>query len=117
MAHELRTPFHGMVGSLQALTEDPALANNELLRTAEQCGKSMVKILDDILLVAKGSYNLQIEEHPFDIQSFVKEVVGDMRSFAIMEGQALKLRKSNIYCKDVVGDFARIRQVVNNLVR
>lgn len=76
----------------------------------------MVKILDDILLVAKGSYNLQIEEHPFNIQTFVRETKNDMQSFAMLEGQAIELRRENIFCPNVLGDFHRLRQVIHNLV-
>lgn len=76
----------------------------------------MVKILDDILLVAKGSYNLQIEEHPFDIQTFVRETKNDMQSFAVLEGQSIEMRRENIFCRNVLGDFHRLRQVIHNLV-
>ena len=34
MAHELRTPFHGVLGSLEAMREDPDLADSELLNQA-----------------------------------------------------------------------------------
>jgi len=116
MAHELRTPFHGILGSLEAMRDDPTLRNNDLLRTAEQCGKSMIKILDDILLVAKGSYNLQIEPVPFEIQSFMKDTLSDMASYALMEGISIRICKEDIFCKTLIGDFQRIRQVINNLV-
>ena len=76
----------------------------------------MVKILDDILLVAKGYYNLQIEKYPFDIQTFAKETKNDMQSFAMLEGQAVEMRRENIFCRNVLCDFHRIRQVVHNLV-
>jgi CheY-like chemotaxis protein len=76
----------------------------------------MVKILDDILLVAKGSYNLQIEEHPFDLQTFVRETKNDMQSFAMLEGQSIEMRRENIFCRNVSGDFHRLRQVIHNLV-
>lgn len=39
MAHELRTPFHGVLGSLEAMKEDPTIANNQLLNQAYMCGK------------------------------------------------------------------------------
>ena len=34
MAHEMRTPFHGVLGSLEAMREDSALVNNALLNQA-----------------------------------------------------------------------------------
>jgi len=53
MAHELRTPFHGLMGCIEAMLEDPRTKDNELLKTAELCGKNQIKILDDIFLVEK----------------------------------------------------------------
>ena len=48
MAHELRTPFHGVLGSLEAMKEDPTISNNHLLNQAYMCGKNMIRILDDM---------------------------------------------------------------------
>lgn len=116
MAHELRTPFHGILGSLEAMREDPALANNEMLRTAELCGKNMIKILDDILLVAKGSYSLKLEEQSVDVLDFLRQAIADMTSYAYMEGVSIRVRKEDVYHSWLYSDFSRIRQVVHNLI-
>jgi len=116
MAHELRTPFHGLMGCIEAMREDPRTKNNELLKTAELCGKNLIKILDDILLIAKGSYSLQVESREVDIHEFLKQTLGDMMSYARMEGQSIRIRKEDIFHKAVKGDFNRIRQVLNNLI-
>lgn len=116
MAHELRTPFHGILGSLEAMREDPRLNSNELLKTAELCGKNMIKILDDILLVAKGSYSLQLEEHPADISEFLKNTLDEMKSYAYMQGVSVRIRKEDILHDHCKGDFDRLRQVINNLI-
>lgn len=116
MAHELRTPFHGVLGSLEAMKEDPTIANNHLLNQAYMCGKNMIRILDDILLVAKGSYSLNITVDSVDLSSFLQETVADMQNFAYMEGVSVRVRKEDIIHKKASSDFNRIRQVVHNLV-
>ena len=116
MAHELRTPFHGILGSLEAMREDPLLANNEMLRTAELCGKNMLKILDDILLVAKGSYSLELEEQSVDVLDFLRQTLADMTSYAYMEGVSIRVRKEDVFHRRLHSDFSRIRQVVHNLI-
>lgn len=116
MAHELRTPFHGILGSLEAMREDPALRDNELLRTAEHCGKNMIKILDDILLVAKGAYSLQLEEQTVNVEEFLRSALGDMTSYAYMEGVSVRVRKTDVFHENLSSDFSRIRQVLNNLI-
>jgi len=116
MAHELRTPFHGVLGSLEAMREDPNLANNQLLNQAYISGKNMIRILDDILLVAKGSYSLKIEEQPVDVSEFLHQTVADMKSYAYMEGVSVRVRKEDLIYQRNVSDFNRIRQVVHNLI-
>ena len=116
-AHELRTPFHGVLGSLDAMREDPTLANNQLLNNAYMSGKNMIRILDDILLVAKGSYGLKIHEEAVDVSEFLRQTIADMRNFAYMEGVSLRVRKEDVHIAPrLVSDFNRIRQVVHNLI-
>eukprot|EP00956_Cyclotella_meneghiniana_P018272 scaffold30308_cov42-Cyclotella_meneghiniana.AAC.2 len=93
MAHEMRTPFHGVLGSLEAMREDPTLVNNALLN---QAGKNMIRILDDILLVAKGSHSLTIKEETVNVLDFVQQTVADMTNFAYMEGISVRVRKEDV---------------------
>ena len=116
MAHELRTPFHGILGSLEAMREDPKLADHELLKMAYMCGESMIKILDDILLLAKGSYTMQLEEQSVDIHAFLRQTLADMNSYARMEGQSIRIRKEDTVVTQVAADFSRVRQIINNLI-
>jgi len=58
MSHELRTPFHGVISSLQILKSGgeslhPA-ERFEMIDSALECGKSMLRTLDDILTIAKS---------------------------------------------------------------
>lgn len=102
---------------MEAMREDSTLANNHLLNNAYMCGKNMIRILDDILLVAKGSYSLNIKEDVVDVNQFLRETVADMQYFAHMEGVSVRVRKEDTnIAPQLVSDFPRIRQVVHNLI-
>ena len=99
------------------MREDSTLANNHLLNNAYMCGKNMIRILDDILLVAKGSYSLNIKEEVVDVSQFLRDTVADMQYFAHMEGVSVRVRKEDTrIAPHLVSDFPRIRQVVHNLI-
>jgi len=51
MAHEMRTPFHGVLGSLEAMREDSTLVNNALLNQAYMWYVSLILVPARPLLV------------------------------------------------------------------
>jgi signal transduction histidine kinase len=76
----------------------------------------MLRILDDILLVAKGSHSLNIKEETVNVSEFLRQTVADMTNFAYMEGVSVRVRKEDVKHQLLVSDFNRIRQVVHNLI-
>lgn len=66
------------------------------------------------LLVAKGSYSLNITEQSVDLSEFLRESVTDLQNFAYMEGVSVRVRKEDIIHKRATSDFNRIRQVVHS---
>ena len=77
----------------------------------------MVRILDDILLVAKGSYSLNIKDEVVDASEWLRDTVSGMRNFALMEGVSVRVSKEDIHiASTLVSDWNRIRQVVHNLI-
>lgn len=76
----------------------------------------MIRILDDILLVAKGSHSLTIKEETVDVSEFLRQTVADMTNYAYMEGISVRVRKEDVTHQLLVSDFNRIRQVVHNLI-
>ncbi len=76
----------------------------------------MLRILDDILLVAKGSHTLNIKEETVNVSEFLRQTVDDMTSFAYTEGVSIRVRKEDVKHQLLISDFNRIRQVVHNLI-
>ena len=69
MSHELRTPFHGVISSLQVLHSGEEnlskLERKEIIESALECGKVMLRTLDDILTIAKNKHNVELAHFPF----------------------------------------------------
>lgn len=76
----------------------------------------MIRILDDILLVAKGNHSLNIKEEAVNVTAFLRKTVADMTNFAYMEGVSVRVRKEDVTQPVLVSDFNRIRQVIHNLI-
>ena len=66
------------------------------------------------LLVAKGSYSLNITEESVDLSEFLRQSVTDLQNFAYMEGVSVRVRKEDIIHKRASSDFNRIRQVIHS---
>ncbi|CAM9931506.1 unnamed protein product, partial [Ectocarpus fasciculatus] len=121
ISHELRTPFHGVMGSLEMLEagHETMDAGEQLgtIRSAVRCGKSMLSTLDDILDVAKNRHNTEVARRRFAASSPILEAVDGMSPFAMTESVKLKVDAGPPGNKlEVVGDVRRIKAVVHNLV-
>ena len=77
MSHELRTPMTGILGMLQfALEEDPTPVMREYLETTQRSARSLLRILNDILDMAKfEAGKLIIEEKPFSLKMCIADAV------------------------------------------
>ncbi len=56
VSHELRSPLHGIMASvefLREITSDPAL--NDLISTMESCGSTLLDTVDNLLEFAKST--------------------------------------------------------------
>lgn len=117
ISHEIRTPLNGVIGYARLLHEDlpegqPKQHAENLLETAE----NLTVILNDILDFSKiEAGQLQIEKAPFHLdQLFNSAQVFQLTCVA----KGISFRTHNL-CTDgpvVLGDLARLRQVVQNLV-
>ncbi|GAB7362459.1 hypothetical protein MBLNU230_g2781t1 [Neophaeotheca triangularis] len=61
ISHELRSPLHGMLGSVECLQDQPFLDsfNTGLLSQIETCGRTLLDIIDHLLDFSKINYYAQ----------------------------------------------------------
>ncbi len=118
MSHELRTPMTGILGMLQfALDEDLPPGPQGRLETVLSSARSLLRILNDILDMAKiEAGQFSIEEKPFSLRRCITEVVDLMTPEVRRKRLDFALSAAEEMPDAFVGDQTRLRQVLLNLV-
>lgn len=118
MSHEIRTPMNGIIGMTnQALKTKLSDSQREYLSAVKTSADSLLLIINEILDFSKiEAGHLELDPIPFD---FEEAVSGAMKSLALQA----HIKELELGCnidhnlpKELVGDPARIRQIVINLV-
>ena len=118
MSHELRTPMTGVLGMLELAMQSPSDSRQtEYIETAHSSGRSLLRILNDILDLTKveaGKFSLH--DKPFDLRDCVVETVEMLIPESRRKGIDLELQLADDLPEQVLGDQIRLRQVLTNLI-
>jgi signal transduction histidine kinase len=117
-SHEIRTPLNGILGMTEVMLTDRALpdAARDRIRLVHGAGKTMRALVDDILDLAKiETGRLTIESEPFDLASVLRDAAMLWEDQVRAKGVAFTV-DIDLPPTLVVGDGARVRQVVFNLL-
>jgi signal transduction histidine kinase/ligand-binding sensor domain-containing protein/CheY-like chemotaxis protein/HPt (histidine-containing phosphotransfer) domain-containing protein len=118
MSHEIRSPMNGVIGTLELLQRTPqSTQQSKLTTTARSSAQSLLRILNDILDLAKvESGKLTLEQQPFDLGAVIEETAQLLAPQA--EAKRLELVVSAVPELDqlVLGDALRLRQILTNLI-
>jgi PAS domain S-box-containing protein len=118
MSHEIRTPMNGIIGTIDLLCHTILTPDQrEYTETIRLSGDALLNVLNDILDLAKiESPDVELEEHPFRIETCIEEI---FELYAIQADQKnidLVYRIDEKVPQIVVVDVTRLRQVLVNLV-
>lgn len=118
MSHEIRTPMTGVLGTLDLLVDMPLERQQRgIAEIALRSSKALLNVIDDVLDYSKlEAGRLKLSPEVFDPIEVLTDVVDLMSSKAHSEGLELFPRFDQDVPKRVVGDPARLRQVLLNLV-
>ena len=118
MSHEIRTPMNGVLGTADLLGMTPLSGSqHELLSTIQRSGKALLGLLNDILDLSKiEAGKLELERYPFDPGEVLHDVADLFTPGARQKGLVIELDYPSDMPSGVLGDGARLRQVLVNLV-
>ena len=119
MSHELRTPLNAILGFSQMLRSDPQLPDGQAdaLDIINRSGEHLLALINDVLEMAKiEAGRITLEVAPFDLGEMVRDVADMMRLRAEKKGLRLLLDQSCDFPRHILGDEARLRQILVNLV-
>lgn len=117
MSQEVRTPLNGIIGMLYLVLQDK-LSNTQrnYIEHAEKSAKNLLQILSDILDFSKiEAKKLRIDHKPFSLRDIVGEIVTLAKVSTEKKGLGLEYIFDPAIPEILLGDAARIGQVVNNI--
>ncbi len=118
MSHELRTPLNAILGFSNLMRKDPLLGEKQQqnLDIINRSGSHLLTLINDVLEMAKiEAGRVQLENAPFDLGIMVRDVVDMMDIRAREKGLRLLLDQSSDFPRYILGDEARLRQILINL--
>lgn len=115
--HEVRTPLNAVINYLEiALEGQLDHATRENLVRSHTASKSLVYVINDLLDLTRSEQGQDLfRNEPFDLLSTVREAVSMYRSQATRAEVNFSLEEDPDIPHRVLGDQAKIRQVIGNV--
>jgi signal transduction histidine kinase/DNA-binding response OmpR family regulator len=119
MSHELRTPLSAILGFSSLMKNDPLIAETQKqnLDIINRSGEHLLRLINDILDMSKiEAGQVQLDNKPFDLGATVRDVTDMMRIRAEEKALQLLTDQTSKFPRHIVGDEARLRQILINLM-
>ena len=117
MSHEIRTPLNGIIGYTELLLDSELTEEQrENLGLIHRSGDLLLNIINDLLDFSRiESGHLDLEQVDFELIDCIEEVLGLHAAKASEKGVELTYDMTD-GTPAVVGDVARVKQILLNLV-
>jgi PAS domain S-box-containing protein len=119
MSHELRTPLTSIIGFSRLLGDRPELTEEaqHYAQRISDASEALLAIINDVLDFSKlDAGQVTLEQAPLSVRRLADETMGLVSIQAAAKGLKLQARLDPAVPDHVVGDVARMRQVLLNLL-
>ena len=118
MSHEIRTPLNGIVGMAGLLRDQSLDAEaRDCADTIDTCAEVLLGVITDVLDFSKiEAGRLTFTHAPFDLRETIDESLAVLAARATAKGLELNALIASDVPAGLVGDPARLRQVLLNLL-
>ncbi len=118
MSHELRTPLNGLIGMVDLLSRTPLDdRQRRYVEVAHTSAGLLLSVINDILDLSKiEAGKLELERSEFFLLEVLVDVASMLALTAEQKGLSLSCVPDPSVAIDVIGDPARLRQVLTNLI-
>ncbi|MFD0794585.1 PAS domain S-box protein [Mucilaginibacter litoreus] len=118
MSHEIRTPLNAVIGMSHLLLEDnPHESQKENLSILKFSAENLMTLINDVLDFTKiETGNIELEKAGVDLREMVQSIIGSMKFKADEKNIYLKQSIDEAVPVKIIGDRARLVQILLNLV-